>query len=127
MNNSNYTIKDHKSLFRQLLAGMYDAVLITDPNGHLLEMNGRVTDLFGYQADEVADEPIVRFIPGVKGEVVTRLRRGLDEGRRLMLNASCLRKDGTTFPAEITVSAIDLFDPGDLVFTVRSIAHRRNK
>ena len=35
------TMKDHRSLFRQLLAGMYDAVLITDPNGHLLQLNPR--------------------------------------------------------------------------------------
>ena len=35
------TMKDHRSLFRQLLGGMYDAVIITDPNGHLIEQNAR--------------------------------------------------------------------------------------
>ena len=33
--------KDRKSLFRQFLAGMYDAVVITDPNGHIIEINPR--------------------------------------------------------------------------------------
>ena len=40
--------KDRKSLFRQFLAGMYDAVVITDPNGHILEINPRAEEHFGY-------------------------------------------------------------------------------
>ena len=43
-NNTTNTMKDHRSLFRQLLAGMYDAVLITDPNGHLIELNPRAKE-----------------------------------------------------------------------------------
>ena len=38
--------KDRKSLFRQFLAGMYDAVVITDPNGHILEINPRAEEYF---------------------------------------------------------------------------------
>ena len=45
--------KDRKSLFRQFLAGMYDAVVITDPNGHILEVNRRAVEHFGYNEDEV--------------------------------------------------------------------------
>ena len=54
---SNITMKDHRSLFRQLLAGMYDAVLITDPNGHLLELNPRAKEFLQYETDEVMDSP----------------------------------------------------------------------
>ena len=57
--------KDRKSLFRQFLAGMYDAVVITDPNGHIIEINPRAEEHFGYSQDEVIDRPISFFIPGL--------------------------------------------------------------
>ena len=123
----NTTMKDHRSLFRQLLAGMYDAVLITDPSGPLLELNPRAKEFFQYETDEVMDRPVGRFIPGVTPEIVERIRAGLDQARHMMLDANCLRKDGSVFPAEVTVSLIDLLDPGDLVFTIRSTERRRRQ
>ena len=118
------TLRDHKSLFRQFLAGMYDAVLITDPSGHLVEINRRTTEYFGYVAEDLTDRPVGALIPGVDAALVERIRRGLDDGRRVMLDAKCLRRDGSKFPAEVTISEIDLFEPGDLVFTVRSTERR---
>lgn len=126
MSNVN-TMKDHRSLFRQLLAGMYDAVLITDPSGHLLSLNPRAKEFLQYDTDEVMDSPVGRFIPGVTPEIVQRIRTGLAQARHMMLDANCLRKDGTTFAAEVTVSLIDLMDPGDLVFTIRNTERRRRQ
>ena len=127
MSTTNPTMKDHRSLFRQLLAGMYDAVLITDPSGHLLNLNARAKEYFRYDSDDILDSPIGRFIPGVTPAIVQRIRNGLDQARHMMLDANCLRRDGTVFPAEVTVSLIDLMNIGDLVFTVRSTERRRRQ
>ncbi|MGN0853212.1 MAG: PAS domain-containing protein [Kiritimatiellia bacterium] len=121
------TMKDHRSLFRQLLAGMYDAVLITDPSGHLLSLNPRAKEFLQFDTEEVMDSPIGRFIPGVTPEIVQRIRTGLAQARHMMLDANCLRRDGTAFAAEVTVSLIDLMDPGDLVFTIRNTERRRRQ
>lgn len=121
------TMKDHRSLFRQLLAGMYDAVLITDPSGHLLELNPRAKEFFQYETDDILDRPVSICIPGVTPAIVERIRDGLDQARHMMLDANCLRKDGTSFAAEVTVSLIDLMDPGDLVFTIRNTERRRRQ
>ena len=117
--------KDRKSLFRQFLAGMYDAVVITDPNGHMLEINPRAEEHFGYVQDEVIDKPISVFIPGLSPDIVQRIRRGLENDRHMMIDANGLNKDGSKFACEVTVSIIDLMDPGDLVFTVRNVERRR--
>ncbi len=117
--------RDRKSLFRQFLAGMYDAVVITDPNGHIIEINPRAEEHFGYTQDEVIDRPISFYIPGLAPEIVQRIRRGLDDDRHMMLDANGLNKDGSKFACEVTVSIIDLMDPGDLVFTVRNTERRR--
>ena len=117
--------KDRKSLFRQFLAGMYDAVVITDPNGHILEVNPRAEEHFGYTQEEVLDKPISFYIPGLSPEIVQRIRKGLEDDRHMMIDANGLNKDGTKFACEVTGSIIDLMDPGDLVFTVRNVERRR--
>ncbi len=117
--------KDRKSLFRQFLAGMYDAVVITDPSGHILEINPRAEEHFGYQQEEVLDQPVTKMIPGLTPEIVQRIRKGLDENRRVMIDATGKTKDGRRFFCEVAISPIEMTDPDDLVFTIRNIERRR--
>ena len=117
--------KDRKSLFRQFLAGMYDAVVITDPNGHILEVNPRTEEYFGRSADEVLDQPVSVFIPGLRPEVVGRIRHGLEGDRHVVIDANAVDREGRKIACEVAVSAIDLMNPGDLVFTIRNVERRR--
>ena len=117
--------KDRKSLFRQFLTGMYDAVIITDPNGHILEINPRAVEHFGYEQDEVLDKHISFYVPGLQPEVVQRIRKVLEGDRHVMIDANGKGKDGSKIACEIAVSVIDLMDPGDLVFTIRNVERRR--
>ncbi len=119
--------KDRKSLFRQFLAGMYDAVIITDPNGHVIEINPRAEEHFGYAQEEVVDRPISTFIAGLSTDVVQRIRRGLEENHRMLVDGNGICKGGRKFSCEVTISVIDLMDPSDLVFTVRNTERRRKQ
>ena len=117
--------KDRKSLFRQFLAGMYDAVVITDPNGHILEINPRAVEYFGRELDDVMDKPISVFIPGLKADVVLRIRKGIEGDRHVVIDANGVGADGKKIACEVAVSSIDLMNPGDLVFTIRNVERRR--
>lgn len=118
---------DQKSLYRQLMAGLYDALLVTDPNGHLIELNPRAMEYFLCRSEDVWDKPVSVLIPGVTANMVGRIRKGLDESRHIMLDARCQRQDGSSFAAEVTISIIDLINSGDLVFTVRNTERRRKQ
>lgn len=117
--------KDRRSLFRQFLAGMYDAVVITDPNGHILDINSRATEHFGYELDDVLDKPISLVVPGLQPEVVHRIRKGIEGDHHVVIDANGVNRDGVKIACEIAVSVIDLMNPGDLVFTIRNIERRR--
>lgn len=69
-----YIPRDRQSLFRQFLAGMYDAVIITDPMGHLLEVNQRAEEFFQIINEEVIDRHISNYITGLTSEIVQRIR-----------------------------------------------------
>ena len=117
--------KDRRSLFRQFLSGMYDAVVITDPNGHILEINPRAVEYFGREPDEVLDRPISVFIPGLKQDIVSRIRKGLEGDRHVVVDANGVSKAGDKVACEVAVSCIDLLNPGDLIFTIRNVERRR--
>lgn len=118
---------DHKSLYKQLLRGLYDAVLVTDPKGHVIDSNGRVQDFFQFDKSEVWDMEIGKLIPGVNRQLLDRVRLGLAEDRHVMIGARGIRKDGTSFPAEVAISAIDLMNEGDLIFSVRNVERRKQQ
>lgn len=117
--------KDRRSLFRQFLAGMYDAVVIADPNGHILDINSRATEHFGYELEDVLDKPISVIVPGLQLDVVHRIRKGLEGDHHVVIDANGVNRDGVKIACEIAVSVIDLMNPGDLVFTIRNIERRR--
>ena len=117
--------KDRRSLFRQFLSGMYDAVVITDPNGYIIEINPRTTEYFGREPEEVLDKPVSIFIPGLKQEVVVRIRKGLESDRHVVVDANGVDRDGKKIACEVAVSCIDLMNPGDLIFTIRNQERRR--
>jgi len=117
--------RDRTSLFRQFLAGMYDSVVITDPNGHILTINERATEHFGYELDDVLDKPISVFVPRLEPEIVQRIRKGLEEDRHMMIDANGRTREGELLACEIAVSQVDLYNPGDIVFTLRNTERRR--
>jgi PAS domain S-box-containing protein len=116
---------DHKSLYKQLLAGLYDAVLVTDPKGYVIDANARVQEFFQYDSSETWDMAVGELIPGVNASLIERIRQGLSGDRFVLLDARCVRKDRSTFAAEVAISSIDLMNEGDFVFAVRNVDRRR--
>ena len=116
--------QSQRALFKELIEGLYDAVIITDITGHIVNRNSRMTEIFGYAADETWDMPISRLVPGITGVVIARVQQGLAAKRFVMIEGRCTRKDGTSFPAEIAISQISLTNDGNLLFCVRSTERR---
>ena len=119
--------QDHKSLYKQLLRGLYDAVFVTDPKGHVIDSNGRVQDAFQFDRNEVWDMEICKLIPGITPQLLERVKQGLSENRHVLIDARCVRKDATIFPAEVAISSIDLINEGDMVFSVRNVERRKRQ
>ncbi len=117
--------KNHdRSLYRSLLSGLYDAILILDEKGMILGTNPRVTTLFGHAEDDLWHTPCESLIASMKPAVLQKIRDHAESGRFSVVNASCTRKDGSVFPAEIAMSTISLMNDRDLLLSVRNIERR---
>ena len=113
-----------RSLFKQILDGQYDAVLITDLKGHIVNTNRRTQDYFGFAADETWDQPINRLVPGITDAMLQQVLTGLTRERHVLIEGRCVRKDESGFPAEIAISQISLTNDGNLLFSIRNIERR---
>jgi len=113
-----------RSLFKALLSGLYDAVLVFDTRGFVIESNKRAEQFFGYGESEMWNLPCDKLFSAVNARILTKIRTYAEAGRFMVVNAMCARKDGSTFPAEIAISRINLLNDGDLIFSIRNLERR---
>jgi PAS domain S-box-containing protein len=100
------------AVVRGLLAAAPDALLAVDPEGLIVYVNDQVEQLFGWSRHELLGRPVEclvpqRFVakhPDLRaGYVRTATPRPMGAGLELW----ALRKDGSEFPAEISLSSFE--------------------
>jgi PAS domain S-box-containing protein len=116
---------DQRALYYQLINGLYDAILILDEKGFVVDCNSRLTKVLGYAREDSWDLPISKIITGMSTRMLEHLKRNLAENHHIMLDARCLRKDGTSFTAEIGVSVFSLTRGDNMVFMIRNVERRK--
>ena len=115
--------KGQKALYYQMMNAIYDAVLILDDNGRVVDCNERVPAILGHSREELWDEPVGMLIPGITPQIFAKMKTGLHGNRRVLISARCHRKDGSTFHGEVGAGLIDLTGE-NLVLTIRNIEKR---
>jgi len=111
--------------YRRLLHCIYDAVLITDRQGWVVEFNHRASALFCRDANDIEGRNISEFVSGLDDSALTLICQDLTPERYALVDATCVRKNETTFPSEVAINRIDLFPDGHLCFFVRDVTERR--
>lgn len=115
----------HASDYQRLLQSIYDAVLITDSSGIVRECNQRAIDFFRWPESELIGVAVPSLISGADDAVVGTIRKNLTEHRYTLIEGTCKRKDGTTFPSEIAVNRLDTDLEGRLCFFIRDVSVRK--
>jgi hypothetical protein len=116
--------------FVGLLEAAPDAMVCVDGAGRIELVNAQAERLFGYSRQELAGQLVEILVPDAAREVHPdrRARYAADPKPRPMgagMELAGRRRDGSTFPAEISLSAIDT-DEGILITAaVRDVTERR--
>ena len=103
---------------------LYDAVLVLDDEGHVVDCNSRVETIFGYAEDDMWDRPVKDIIKGFGPQLLAKLAEPLREHRPVIIDGSCVRKDGTVFAAEIAVGSVKLVRGENIVVSIRDVEKR---
>ncbi len=106
-----------------------DAIVLVDTDGRITYANGRVADLFGYNPAELLGEPVEVLVPDEvrDGHVGQReAYMGAPETRTMAadLDLEAQRKDGSTFPVNISLSPIETDGRMEIMASVRDTSER---
>ena len=114
---------------RAVLASVPDAVVGVEASGRIALVNDKAEELFGWPAEELIGQDIEVLVPEASFEIHIRHRakfvsekstRSMDSGLQL----SGRRRDGTAFPAEVSLSALHDRDQVVILAAVRDITER---
>ena len=123
-------LKSSERKFRILLESAAQGILVVDINGQITLANTKIEQLFGYNREELLNQPVEILIPAPYRDVHVRHRskyilkpfqRMMGEGR--MINGQ--RKDGTQFPIEVSLSSVELHDGMYIMAFITDISERR--
>jgi len=115
---------------RVLVESAPDGVLMSDERGTIVFVNERAEKMFGYFRQELLGKKVETLVPAKN--------RGAHIGRRVLyqqepharpmgigLDLSGLRKDGTEFPVEISLSPVESEKERRFIASIRDISERR--
>jgi PAS domain S-box-containing protein len=108
--------EEHDRMLRTLLETATQGIVSADARGMLVFANRAIEVMFGWTADELMGQPIERLIPSV-------CREGTNPaGGRDLVGT---RKDGSTFPIEVTVNHVPTPGGGRAFAFVTDITERQ--
>jgi PAS domain S-box-containing protein len=121
---------DAEKRFRDLLESAPDAVIITNADGRMTLVNREAERMFGYARAKLIDQPVEMLVPHRFRARHPGYRRADAEEPRLRemganLELTALRRDGTEFPVEISLSPIATDDGLLVSTTIRDVSRRK--
>ncbi|MDZ4684535.1 MAG: PAS domain S-box protein [Planctomycetaceae bacterium] len=124
------TLRNHEQRMRAILEGAVDAVVTIDEQGRIESANSATERLFGYRASELTGKNVNMLMPDpYRSAHDGYLRRYLATGEKHVIGGGRevlgTRRDGTTFPADLTVSEVQLDDRRLFTGFVRDISARK--
>ena len=128
---STRSLEDREQRLRVLVGTAVDGVMIIDANGTVQEYNPACEQLFGYRADEVIGQNVKMLMPPpYREEHDEYLHRYRTTGNKRIIGigreVEGRRKDGSTFPMELSVG--EARPGGQQVFVgiIRDITARKS-
>ncbi|PWB80107.1 MAG: PAS domain-containing sensor histidine kinase [Methylocystaceae bacterium] len=109
---SDETAPDHEARLEAVMETAADGVVLLDEGGAIASANSAAARLFGYERAELAGMDLSLLLPEFRGAGAA-------------LDVEARRKDGSSFPAEVTVDALHAAGGGPLVAVIRDVSERR--
>ena len=110
---------------QSLFQNGYDATIITDMAGSILQGNHRAHEFLCANGRQLSGLNVTTLISGAEASLVGKLVQALETERYVRIHAWCNSGDGSFFPAEIAVYRSQAGNSRHLCFFIRDITWRK--
>ena len=124
-------LREEKERLNKVIAAAQDAIIMLDPEGRISMWNETAVRIFGYSPEEALGQNLHELLAPSRFhekhlEAFHEFRRsGTGNAVGRVLELAALRKDGEEFPAELSLSAVQLEGEWHAVGVLRDITDRK--
>src|SRR6266436_2032162 len=115
-------LRESEVKFRELIEQASDGIFVTDKDGNFILVNSRYCEMLGYSRDELLQLHSEATYPEEEKEKRAQRRAEVRERKTNLYERNILRKDGTSFPAEVSIK---LLDDDNVQGIVRDVTERK--
>ena len=116
--------KDDLKKYRHIFECVNDVILIIDPGGFIVDANKKAVLQYGYSKKELLSMNAIDLrVPGERQSLQERLRKCFME--ECFYETVHQRKDGSTFPADVSARGLSINGERIIACVVRDISERK--
>lgn len=124
-------LRDSEAQYRTLVETSPDAILLTDLSGQIIFCNQQAAELHGFEdVDTLQGEDVLRLVaPESLPRAVRHARKTLEQGSIRTVEHTLLRRNGSRFLAQLSISLIRdrAGNPKAFLSVVRDITERKQR
>jgi PAS domain S-box-containing protein len=123
-------LRKSEQRFRTFAESATDGIVTTDDHGNILFFNNSFKTIFGYSSEEIQGNPLTMVMPDrLKKSYMEKLEHfrstGKDELADKTIQTTSLKKDGTEFPLELSISTWTYGDESFVSSIMRDVSERK--
>lgn len=121
---------ESESKYRSICESAHSAIIVADEDGRIISWHGGAEQIFGYKNTEVIGQPLTRLMPEkYRGAHISGLKRLRQTGQSRIIGTTVelegLRKDGSHFPLELSLSTWKIKESRFYSGLIRDISARK--
>lgn len=124
-------LEEKTSVLEQITAAAQDAIIKIDDEGIITFWNPAAQRIFGYSEEEATGKDLHEIIAPPRYRIAFRerfkefIKSGKGNAVGKILEMEALRKDGITFPVELSLSAVQIKERWNAIGVIRDISERK--
>ena len=119
-------LRESEEKYSNLFQHSYDAIFIHDLDGKIIDVNQKVLDIFGYTKDQILSLKIPDLHPEEALEKSARAFEAISKDGVVNFEMNFKKKDGGTFPAEVSSTLFEVGGQKVVQGIVRDITERKS-
>ena len=117
-------VRDSEERFRTLVEQASDAIFVHDLEGRLLDVNRSACESLGYTREELMQLTVLDFEQTLQPDVARQVWQKLHPGDKRIVGGRHQRKDGGSFPVEVSLTCYEIHGQPILAALARNVTER---